>query len=117
MFVILLFYKLLIFFTNIIIVRYIYGGRLSLEKLEISDTINIFAAANKLNLQELFPYLQSFLIENNAKWVDQYFNLVYQTSFESDSFLELQKYCTNFVFKEPDKIFSSLNISSIPERL
>jgi hypothetical protein len=48
--------------------------------------------------------------------MEQYFNLIYQTSFENDSFLELQKYCTDLISKEPDKIFNSLNFSSIPEK-
>jgi hypothetical protein len=39
-------------------------------------------AANELSLQELIPYLESFLIENKKDWVEQYFDLIYQTSFE-----------------------------------
>ena len=31
--------------------------------------------------------------------------------------MELQKYCTNLTSKDPDKIFKSLNFSSIPEKL
>ncbi|RIA98840.1 hypothetical protein C1645_29492 [Glomus cerebriforme] len=45
------------------------------------------------------------------------FNLIYQTSFENDSFLELQQYCIDLISKNPDKIFKSLNFSSIPEKL
>uniref|UniRef100_U9UA68 TLDc domain-containing protein n=1 Tax=Rhizophagus irregularis (strain DAOM 181602 / DAOM 197198 / MUCL 43194) TaxID=747089 RepID=U9UA68_RHIID len=74
-------------------------------------------AASELSLQELIPYLQSFLIENKANWIEQNFNLIYQTSFENDSFSELQKYCTDLMTKEPVKIFNSLNFSSIPEKL
>ena len=49
--------------------------------------------------------------------MEQNFNLIYQTSFENNSFLELQKYCTDLITKEPDKIFNSLNFSLIPEKL
>ncbi|GBC13959.2 BTB/POZ protein [Rhizophagus irregularis DAOM 181602=DAOM 197198] len=42
---------------------------------------------------------------------------VYQTSFENNSFLELQKYCTNLISDEPDKIFNSPKFFSIPEKL
>src|ERR1043166_6861253 len=45
------------------------------------------------------------------------FNLIYQMSFENNSFLELQKYCTDLISKDPDKILKSLNFSSIPEKL
>ncbi|PKY42313.1 hypothetical protein RhiirA4_456080 [Rhizophagus irregularis] len=49
-----------------IILRYIYGGNLSLNEYDNSDIIQILIAANELSLQELIPYLQSFLIENKA---------------------------------------------------
>ncbi|RIA90340.1 BTB/POZ domain-containing protein [Glomus cerebriforme] len=100
-----------------IILRYIYGGRLSLEDYDISDIIKILDAANELSLQELVTHLQSFLIENKANWMEENFDLVYQTSFKNNSFLELQKYCTNLISEEPDKIFKSPNFSSIPEKL
>jgi hypothetical protein len=74
-------------------------------------------AANELSLQELVKFLQSSLIENNTNWIEQNFNLIYQTSFESNSFLELQKYCTDLMIKEPDKVFKSLDFSTIPEKL
>ncbi|GET60585.1 BTB/POZ protein [Rhizophagus irregularis DAOM 181602=DAOM 197198] len=100
-----------------IILRYIYGGNLSLKEYDNLDIIQILIAANELSLQELIPYLQSFLIENKANWMEQNFNLIYQTSFENDFFSELQKYCTDLMTKEPNKIFNSLNFSSIPEKL
>ncbi|EXX57601.1 carbohydrate-binding module family 13 protein [Rhizophagus irregularis DAOM 181602=DAOM 197198] len=100
-----------------IVLRYIYSGKLSLNEYDNSDIIQILIAANELSLQELIPYLQFFLIENKASWMEQNFNLIYQTSFENDSFSELQKYCTDLIAKEPDKIFNSLNFSSISEKL
>ncbi|GBC26075.2 BTB/POZ protein [Rhizophagus irregularis DAOM 181602=DAOM 197198] len=100
-----------------IILRYIYGGRVSLEEYDISAIIKILDAASKLSLQELINYLQSYLIKIKANWIEQNFNMVYQASFENNSFLELQKYCTKLISDEPDKIFQSLNFSSIPEKL
>jgi hypothetical protein len=96
--------------------RYIYGGRLSLEEYDVSDIVKILVTASELGLQELLPHLQSFLIKNKTKWMEQNFNLVYQTSFENDSFLELQKYCTELLSKEPDKIFKSSCFTSISEK-
>jgi hypothetical protein len=49
--------------------------------------------------------------------MEQNFNMIYQTSFENDSFSELQKYCTDLMTKEPVKIFNSLNFSSISEKI
>jgi hypothetical protein len=73
-------------------------------------------AANELNLKDLVEYLQTSLIENNANWMEQNFNFIYQTSFENNSFLELQKFCNDLMSNEPDKIFNSLDFSSISEK-
>src|SRR5204863_7094528 len=62
----------------------------------------------------------TFLIENDPNLTEQIFqnfDLIYQTIYENDSFSELQKYCTDLISKEPDRIFKSLNFSSIPEKL
>jgi hypothetical protein len=88
-----------------------------LEEYDTSDLIKILVAGNELGLQELITYLQSFLIETKANWMEQNFNLIYQTSFKNDSLLELQKYCTDLITKKPNKIFKSLNSSSISEKL
>jgi hypothetical protein len=49
--------------------------------------------------------------------IEQNFDLIYQISFENNSFLELQKYCNDLISKEPNKIFNSPRFSSIPEKL
>ncbi|GBC06516.1 hypothetical protein RclHR1_00690006 [Rhizophagus clarus] len=99
-----------------IILRYIYGGRISLEECEASDIIKILITANELSLHELIPHLQSFLIHNKKNWMEQNFSLIYQTSFKNDSFLELQKFCTELMSKEPEKIFNSPDFTSISEK-
>src|SRR5205809_5138858 len=48
--------------------------------------------------------------------MEQNFNLINQTSFEHDSFLMLQQFCTDLMSKEPEKIFKSLDFVSIPEK-
>src|SRR6266542_5965968 len=55
--------------------------------------------------------------KNKSDWMEQNFNLIYQTSFENYSFLELQKYCTDLISKEPTKILNLPNFSLIPEKL
>ncbi|GES76323.1 carbohydrate-binding module family 13 protein [Rhizophagus clarus] len=100
-----------------VILRYIYGGIISLEEYEPFDIIKILVTANELRLFELVSYIESFLIENKKNWMEQHIDLIYQTSFENDSFLELRKYCTDLISKEPDKIFNSPNFSTISEKL
>ena len=71
-----------------------------MKELDPSDIIKILVTASELRLQELIAYLQSFLIENQANWIEQNFNFIYQLSSENDSFLEFQKYCTDLMSKE-----------------
>ncbi|PKY33007.1 POZ domain-containing protein, partial [Rhizophagus irregularis] len=99
-----------------IILKYIYGGKLSLEEFDASYIVKILVAASELSLQELIPHTQSFLINNQADWIEQNFIQIYQTSFESDSFLELQKFCTELIFKQSEKIFNSPDFTSISEK-
>ena len=54
------------------------------------------------------------MIENKVG-MEENFDLIYKTSFENDSFLELQKLCTKLMSKEPEKIFKSLDFTSISE--
>jgi hypothetical protein len=73
-------------------------------------------AASELCLQELITHLQSFLIENKKNWLEQNFNLVYKTSFENDSFLKLQNFCSELMSNEPEKIFNSIDFISLSEK-
>jgi hypothetical protein len=97
--------------------RYNYGGKLSLKEYDTPNIIEILVSASKLCIQELITHIQFYLIENKTNWMKQNFSLIYQTSFENNSFLELQKFCTDLISKEPNNIFNSLNFTSIPEKL
>ncbi|GBC27264.2 carbohydrate-binding module family 13 protein [Rhizophagus irregularis DAOM 181602=DAOM 197198] len=99
------------------VLRYIYGGIIPLEEYNILDIVKIFVAVNELSLQELIPYLETFLLENAANWVEKHFDLIYQISYENDSFSKIQKYCIDLISKEPNKIFNSPKFSSISEKL
>jgi hypothetical protein len=63
----------------------------------------------------LVDYLQNYLIENKTEWIEQNFNSIYQISFQSNSLLELQKFCIDFMAKSPEKVFKSLDFISLSE--
>jgi len=73
-------------------------------------------AADELLLQELVEFLQEYLIENKSEWIEQHFELTHRTSFQSNSLSELQKFCTDLMAKSPEKIFKSLDFTSLPEK-
>jgi hypothetical protein len=87
-----------------------------LETYDVLEIIKVLEAADELSLQELIAYLQIYLIENKANWIEQNFNLINQKSFKHDSFLKLQQFCTELTFKDPEKIFKSPDFVSISEK-
>ncbi len=48
----------------LIFYRYIYGGVLSLNGQDASDILKVLVAADRLILQELVDYLQTYLYYN-----------------------------------------------------
>ncbi|EXX61734.1 uncharacterized protein OCT59_029104 [Rhizophagus irregularis] len=98
-----------------ILLKYIYGGIISLNEHEISEILHILAAADQLHLQELVDYLQKYLINNKVKWMEQHFGLAYRTSFQSNSLLELQQFCIDCITKSP-QIFKSFDVTIFSEK-
>ncbi|PKY31551.1 hypothetical protein RhiirB3_449198, partial [Rhizophagus irregularis] len=81
-----------------------------------SKIIKILLAADELLLQELVDYLQVYLIENKSEWMEQNFELIHRTSFQSNSLIQLQQFCTNFMVNYPEKVFKSFDFTSLPEK-
>ncbi|RIB29759.1 hypothetical protein C2G38_970615 [Gigaspora rosea] len=52
-----------------IVVKYIYGGVVTLENLETSDIFNLLITFNEFNFSESIDRLQTLLIEDNASWL------------------------------------------------
>ncbi|RGB40698.1 hypothetical protein C1646_753047 [Rhizophagus diaphanus] len=93
---------------------YIYGGIISLNEYEPSEILNILVVADQL--QELIDYLQEYLIEYKYEWMEQHFELIYQTGLQSNSLLNLQNFCTDCMTKSPHKIFNSFDFISLSEK-
>ncbi|RIB27887.1 hypothetical protein C2G38_1662692 [Gigaspora rosea] len=100
-------------FSNII--KYIYGGLVSLENLKASDIFDFLVAANELKFIELSESLQTHLINNNSSWLRLNFSRVYQISFQNENFIDLQKFCNDIIAKHPRIIFDSDNFTAFQE--
>ena len=73
-------------------------------------------AADVLRLQEPIDYLQKYLIENKSEWMEEHFEITQRISSQSNSLLELQQFCTDFIVKSPEKVFKSPYFTSLPEK-
>ncbi|CAG8677653.1 8470_t:CDS:2, partial [Ambispora leptoticha] len=52
-----------------IVIKYIYGGIVSLENLETSNILDLLITFNEFNFSESVDRLQTLLIEDNASWL------------------------------------------------
>ncbi|RHZ87275.1 hypothetical protein Glove_37g123 [Diversispora epigaea] len=97
-----------------VIINYIYGGTISLEKLENSIVFDLLIASHELDLDELVEHLQNHLVTNNSSWLRLNFAHVYQTSFQKN-FEIIQKFCNNIIVKHPETVLESENFNFLPE--
>ncbi|RHZ60971.1 hypothetical protein Glove_350g47 [Diversispora epigaea] len=98
-----------------VIVKYIYGGTISLENLENSIIFDLLIASNELELDELFEHLQNHLVNNGASWLRLNFAHVYQTSHQVKNLEIIQDFCNDIIAKHPNTIFESENFLTLPE--
>ena len=83
------------------------------QETESSEILEVLFAADELLLNELADYLQNYFIKNKLEWMEQHFELIHRTSFQSNYFLILQQFCTDFMVKSPEKIFTVNHLISI----
>ncbi|RHZ45001.1 hypothetical protein Glove_700g25 [Diversispora epigaea] len=98
-----------------VIIKYVYSGEISLEKLENSVIFDLLIASNELELDELVEYLQSYLVNDNSSWLILNFAQVYRTSYQVKNFKIIRDFCNNIITKHPNTIFESENFHSLPE--
>ncbi|RHZ70147.1 hypothetical protein Glove_275g68 [Diversispora epigaea] len=99
-----------------VIIKYIYGGTISLEKLENSIIFDLLTSSSELELDELVEHLQTHLVNtNNASWLKLNFAQVYQTCYQTKNLDIIQKFCNNIIAKHPNTIFESEKFISLPE--
>ncbi|RHZ89667.1 hypothetical protein Glove_13g80 [Diversispora epigaea] len=98
-----------------VILKYIYGGIVNLENVEIRFIFDLMLVANELELKELTNKLETHLIDTKASWLKTYFSLIYRTIFNENNFENLENYCNDIIAKHPNIIFDSSDFASIPE--
>ncbi|RIB16232.1 hypothetical protein C2G38_2190500 [Gigaspora rosea] len=100
-----------------IIIKYIYGGTISLENINTSVVFELLLASNEFGLEELIKHIQLFLLENNSSWLRLNFSRVCRTSLKDDNLKNLQQFCANIVAKHPSIIFDSDEFLTLPENI
>ncbi|RIB16522.1 hypothetical protein C2G38_2189697 [Gigaspora rosea] len=98
-----------------IIIRYIYGGFISLESFDTQFIFDFILVADEFLLEELVDSLETYLIESKAHWLRTHFTHVYKTCFQNNKLKELQNWSNNILAKHPNIIFDSEDFNSLNE--
>ncbi|RHZ72869.1 hypothetical protein Glove_236g19 [Diversispora epigaea] len=97
-----------------VIIKYIYGGKISLEKLENSTIFDLVIASNELELGELVEYLQIYLVNNCSSWLRLEFARIYRKS-QVENLEIFKEFYNDIIVKYPNTIFESKNFHSLTE--
>ncbi|RHZ81870.1 hypothetical protein Glove_117g204 [Diversispora epigaea] len=98
-----------------VIIKYIYGATVNLEKVESSDIFDLLMTANQFQFEELVIRLQTFLIESHPSWLKFNFSKIYHSSSQTNNFKALQNFCNDIIVKHPNLIFESDDFGTLPE--
>ncbi|GBB83319.1 hypothetical protein RclHR1_10050002 [Rhizophagus clarus] len=90
-----------------IIIRYMYTGILDLREYVASDILELLVVSNELLIGELITYVQKYLVENQAEWLQNNFVKIVHIAFQFESYKHLQDYCLESICEDPEPYINS----------
>ena len=69
--------------------------------------MKLLIAVDELNIQQLVPYIQEFLIENKAEFLQQNPTGILETVYQHETFTDLWNFCLEKICEEPKILFNS----------
>ncbi|RHZ73601.1 hypothetical protein Glove_230g202 [Diversispora epigaea] len=98
-----------------IIIKYIYGGIIDTENMDIKTLFELMIVANELELEELSEKLENYFIESRATWLKTHLTFVYHSIFKNNKLKNLENFCNDIIAKHPNLIFESTEFTSLRE--
>ncbi|RGB25720.1 hypothetical protein C1646_801684 [Rhizophagus diaphanus] len=86
-----------------IILRFIYSGNIELKNLQGSDVFKLLIAVDELNIQQLIPHIQEYLIKHQTEFLCQNLIDILEIIYQHETFTDLWNFC----LKEPKILFNS----------
>ncbi len=83
----------------------------------IENIFGLLVTSNKLNLEELFQYVQNLLIKKETDWIQQNFVLIMRTIFNLTNCQKFYESCITIVCKNPLPVFSSKDSLSLDKKI
>ena len=69
--------------------------------------MKLLIAVDELNIQQLIPYIQEFLIEHQTEFLHQNPTGILETVYQHESFTDLWNFCLDKICEEPKILFNS----------
>ena len=98
-------------------IRFIYCGNIELKNLQGPDVLKLLIAVDELNIQQLIPYIQEFLIEHQTEFLYQNPIGILETVYQHETFTSLWNFCLEKICKEPKILFNSDNFINLKAQL
>ncbi|EXX57872.1 hypothetical protein RirG_203180 [Rhizophagus irregularis DAOM 197198w] len=96
-----------------IILKYIYTGEVDLTVNSGEVNLELLISSDELLLEELFNYVQDYLIEKQITWVQQNFVLILKSVYKLINCKKLLGYCLGLICVHPLPFFFSNNFVSL----
>ncbi|EXX57433.1 BTB/POZ protein [Rhizophagus irregularis DAOM 181602=DAOM 197198] len=99
------------------IIRYMYVGILDLREKTNTDILNLLIASDELLMQELITCVQKYLVENEAKWLQDNFAKILHTVFQFESCKQLQDYCLESICEDSEPFLNSSKFPTLEKNI
>src|SRR5271154_2841765 len=94
-------------FLTINYFRFIYCGNIELKNLQGPDVLKLLIAVDELNIHQLIPHIQEFLIEHQTEFLHQNPTGILKTVYQHETFTDLWNFCLEKLCEEPKILFST----------
>src|SRR5436189_758151 len=93
--------------------RFIYCGNIELKNLQGPDVLKLLIAVDELNIQQLIPHIQEYLIEHQVEFLQQNPTGILETVYQHETFTDLWNFCLEKICEEPKILFNSDNFINL----
>ncbi|RIA93820.1 hypothetical protein C1645_873866 [Glomus cerebriforme] len=89
------------------ILRFIYCGKIVLEKLQASDVLKLLIAVDELKIHALILHIQEYLTEHQNEFLQQNPIEILEIAYRHETFTDLLNFSFKKICKEPEILFNS----------
>ena len=78
-----------------------------MKNLQGSDVLKLLIVVDELNIQQLIPHIQEYLIEHQVEFLQQNPTGILETVYQHETFTDLWNFCLEKICEEPKILFDS----------